>query len=318
MSDHRKFDDIHDLLVRADAPKMHFDLERAVREGRRVRTRRRVAFAGGACAAVAAAAVAFSTIGPGLDHDPLPAGPSPSASTSGRTSADLLDGRYAVEVVSGATNDQPNVILYSVRDGKRTQLAGTRAAPPVVSVGRTEADANGVMLGVAPARATHFDVVAGGAQGGISVDRQPLPGTEFQAIAIEFANATEASKYNDVIWQDDKGIVRDSGAGPVVSALIPGTRDRAYADGDLRRMGVFSDEGGVAGPLFDLPETVGVVQRGKRDEATNTWTWRATIALLTTSSPDPDLDLTWSAGTIAGKQVVIPATEVWGGLYSST
>lgn len=311
MSDPREFDDIHDLLMHTDAPKMHFDVDRAVRQGKRVRTRRRFALAGGAVAVIAAAAVSFGTMGAGLDGDTLPAGPSPSS--SGRVSADLLDGRYAVEVVSGAAKEQPNVTLHSVTDGKRTQLAGIRATPQVVSVGRTESDADGVMLGVAPARATQFSVVAGGAQGEISVDTQPLAGTEFQAIAIAFENATEAAKYSDVIWLDDKGIVRDSGAGPVSSALIPGTRDRVYADSGLWRMGVFSDDGGVAGPLFKLPETVGVVQRGKRDEATNTWTWTATIALLEPPSTTPDLDLTWTPGTNAGAQVVIPSDGGLGG-----
>lgn len=91
MSDFDQHDDIHDLLVRAPAPEMHFHLDDAMRLGKRVRRRRRIAAAGGGLAATAAVALTVTLALPGQPAPTLqPAGPSPSATTSTESTA-LVD-----------------------------------------------------------------------------------------------------------------------------------------------------------------------------------------------------------------------------------
>lgn len=91
MSDLNQHDDIHDLLVRAPAPEMHFHLDEAVRLGKRVRLRRRLAAAGGGLAAAAAVALTVTLALPGEPAPTLqPAGPSPSTTTSAESTS-LVD-----------------------------------------------------------------------------------------------------------------------------------------------------------------------------------------------------------------------------------
>jgi hypothetical protein len=297
MSDPQGYDDIHDLLVRSEAPDMRFDLDGAVRQGKRVRAVRRVAVAVGGLAAVGAAAVAFGALGPSIGNDALPAGPSPSVTTTGRVSAELLDGRYAVEVIPGAGTDQPNVIFYKVDGAKRTRLAGSSAAPDVVSVG-TGSGADGVMLGTAPATATGFMTATTDVKGGLTTDAAPLPGTDFQALAIRFDTAAEVDRYVTTYWLDESGSVH-SGAGTILpSAAIPGAQERLFVDRENRQMGSIGSGGGSLTPLTRDP-WLGTGEKSEIDG----WTWRTTVLLPRGAH---DVSYHWASGATPGKVTVLP------------
>lgn len=299
MSEHRDFDDIHDLLVRADAPEMHFDLDGAVRQGKRVRAVRRVAVAAGALAAVGAVALAFGALGSSIGNEALPAGPSPSVTTTGRVSAELLDGRYAVEVIPDATTNQPNVIFYRVDGGERTQLAGSSAAPTVVSVG-TGSGAAGVMLGTAPATATAF-LTATTNGGGWTTDFAPLPGTDFQALAIRFDTPSEVDGYVTTYWLDESGRVH-SGVGTILpSAAIPGTKQRVFADRENRQMGSIGSGGGSLSPLTREPW----LSTGEKSEIDG-WKWRTTVLLPRGAH---DVTYNWAPGATPGQVDVLPLDD---------
>lgn len=91
MSDFDQHDDIHDLLVQAPAPEMQFHLDDAVRLGKRVRLRRRIAAAGGGLAAAAAVALTVTLALPGEPAPTLqPAAPTPSATSTTESTA-LVD-----------------------------------------------------------------------------------------------------------------------------------------------------------------------------------------------------------------------------------
>ncbi len=300
MSDHREFDDIHDLLVRTAAPEMRFDLDLAVRQGKRVRAVRRVAVSVGALAAVGAVAFAFGALGPGIGTDALPAGPSPSVTTSGRVSAELLDGRYAIEVIPGAATDQPNVIFYKVDDGKRIQLAGSSASPDVVSVG-TGSGADGVMLGTAPATATGFMTATSALTAGLTTDFAPLPGTDFQALAVRFDTPAEVDRYVTTYWLDESGRVH-SGVGTILSsATIPGTQERLFVDRENRQMGSIHTGGGSLTPLTREPW----LDTGEKSEIDG-WKWRTTVLL---PRGVHDVTFNWNSGTTPGKVYVLPLDD---------
>ncbi|GAA4120458.1 hypothetical protein GCM10022415_22110 [Knoellia locipacati] len=83
MSDLDQHDDIHDLLVGAPAPRLHYDLDATLRTGQRIRARRRLAAAGGGVVGLAAAATALALVLPGTPSASVaPAGPSLSGSVS--------------------------------------------------------------------------------------------------------------------------------------------------------------------------------------------------------------------------------------------
>ena len=139
-------DPILELLAAPPNPSMSVD-EDAVHAGGRRRVRRRALrrTAVGVAGVAGAAAFAFAAIGSDCDRaSTLPAGPPPAVSTVGRISVELLDGRYAVELVPGTSANQPLVAFHAVRGGERYQLGTSSTMPEMVdrtSVFETEPDA---------------------------------------------------------------------------------------------------------------------------------------------------------------------------------
>lgn len=280
-------DPILELLASPPSPSLSVD-ENAVYAGgrRRVRQRalRRTAF--GVAGVMAASAVAFAAIGPGFGGEALPAGePSVSAQKPHATSALVLDGTYAVEVITGAAPDQPNVKFYKVDNGKRTYLAGSLVDPTVVSFG-TGTGADGVMLGTAPADASKFSNLAD-APGGFSMDQQLLPGTDYQAVALKFDDAKDVDTYKDTLWMSDNGdgLVRDGMGNVLPSAKV--VDDTFFVDGEQRTVGVFTRDGAYTKPLTGGETTT----LGYGERANGQWSWRS-ITLLPAGATK--VEFTWS------------------------
>ena len=283
-------DPILELLAAPPNPPMSVDEDAVLTGGRRRLRRRNLRRAGlGAGAAAAAAAVAFSVIGGTGGGTALPAGPSPTASTGLRVSAPVLDGRYAVEVVPGAPTDQPNVWFYSVTDGKEQRLAGSDASPDVVSLG-TGSGAEGVMLGTAPAdAATFLTVTRDGTKGGIQTDQQPLPGTDYQAVALKFDDPKEVDSYVDTIWLDPDGRVH-SANGQVLPSTKIADGDTFFVARDSGVMGTFMADGsgGSTRPLSGSATTT--MGYGLKEDGGD-WTWTS-VTLLPAGATD--VSFTWA------------------------
>ena len=288
-------DPILELLAAPPNPSMRVD-EDAVHAGGRRRVRRRAARRGtlGLMGVVGAAAIAFATLGGGVAGDALPAGPSPSQGSAGRVSADVLDGRYAVEVVPGAPSGQPNVIYYrkQTQTGAMIRLAGSDASPDVVSLG-TGSGAEGVMLGTAPADATAFlTVTRDGGGGGVEGDQQPLPGTDYQAVALKFENPAETQGYLDTIWLDGDGVVHHATGEVIPSVPVPGSEDRIFV---ARPQGQLMGVIGAAGGSHRLLQQAGLTALGYGEKLDDgDWTWRSSALL---SADARDVAFRWSPST---------------------
>ncbi|MEO7269121.1 MAG: hypothetical protein ABIW49_07935 [Knoellia sp.] len=298
-------DPILELLAAPPNPSMSLD-EHSVYAGGRRRLRRRTLrrTAVGVVGAVGVAAIAFGALGSGAGNDALPAGPSPTAASSGRVSAELLDGRYAVEVIPGAGKDQPNVIFYSITNGRRTQLAGSSASPDVVSLG-TGSGADGVMLGTAPADATTFanitrsDDSSNG--GGLNMDQQPLPGTDYQAVALDFEKAGGVDSYVDTIWMNAAGEVRNAQGQRLPSVRISAT-ETVFVSHDDAEMGVFMPGGSASRPLGKGESTT--LGYGEKPEE-GSWSWNS-VTLLPEGSRD--IKLVWADAATKIDPVIFPST----------
>lgn len=283
-------DPILELLAAPPSPSLFVD-EHAVYAGGRRRLRRRTLRRTGigVVGVVGAAAIAFGALGTGVDNDALPAGPTPSVSTAGRVSAELLDGRYAVEVIPGAAADQPNVIYYrkQTETGAMIRLAGSDASPEVVSLG-SGSGAEGVMLGTAPADLAKSLTVAPGAKGGVQQDEAVLPGTDYKAYALKFDDPTDVENYKGTVWMDDtgSGIVRDAMGNRLPSTKLAGT-DTFFVAREAKVIGVFTTDGGSTKPLPAGPATMGYGQQDKD----GLWSWRS-VTLLPTGAHS--IDFTWS------------------------
>lgn len=279
-------DPILELLAAPPSPSLSVD-EQAVYAGGRRRLRRRTLRRTGigVIGVVGVAAVAFGTLGPGVDTDALPAGPTPSSAGGVRASAEVLDGRYAVEVVPNAPSGQPNVIFYAIKDGRRQQLAGSDATPDVVSMG-TGSGAEGVMLGTAPADATQFLTVLDSGRGGVAMDEQPLPGTAFQAVALDFESPGDVERYRDTIWKNTDGEVRNARGDRLPSAAVA-AGETFFVARESNVMGLFTAEGGSTKRLNLGPEST-TMGLGQRDDVTG-WTWRS-LTLLPAGAGDVEFD----------------------------
>lgn len=283
-------DPILELLAAPPNPPMSVD-EDAVHAGGRRRLRRRTLRRTGIglVGVVGATAIAFSTLGSGVGGEALPAGPSPTIASGFRVSAELLEGRYAVEVVPDAPSGQPNVIFHSVTNGERQRLAGSDASPDVVSMG-TGSGAEGVMLGTAPAdAATFLTVTRDGTKGGIQTDQQPLPGTDYQAVALKFDDPKEVDSYVDTIWLDPDGRVH-SANGQVLPSTKIADGDTFFVARDSGVMGTFMADGsgGSTRPLSGSATTT--MGYGLKEDGGD-WTWTS-VTLLPAGATD--VSFTWA------------------------
>lgn len=299
-------DPILELLAAPPNPPMSVD-EDAVHAGGRRRLRRRTLRRTGIglVGVVGATAIAFSTLGSGVGGEALPAGPSPTIASGFRVSAELLEGRYAVEVVPDAPSGQPNVIFHSVTNGERQRLAGSDASPDVVSMG-TGSGAEGVMLGTAPAVATAFLTIVrdGSGSGGQQWDDQPLPGTDYQAVALRFDDPKDVDSYVDTVWTNADGEVR-SATGLLLPSVSIGGGDRFFVARDANVMGVFvaDGSGGSTRPLSK--EATTTMGYGEKPDGGD-WTWRS-ITLLPRGATD--VSFTSDAMTVvAGTTLTLTAT----------
>lgn len=290
-------DPILELLATPPNPPMSVD-EHSVHAGGRRRLRRRALrrTGFGVMGVVGAAAIAFGALGTGVGTDALPSGPSPSVSSSGRVSVELLDGRYAVEVLPNAGRDEPNVISYSVKDGKRQQLAGSSATANVVSMG-TGSGAEGVMLGTAPAEARQFLALTKTGTGGVAIDHADIPGTDFQAIALDFDDAQDIDGYVTTYWLGGGGEVRSADGTWLPSAAVPGGIERVFADRDNGQLGFISSEGGTLRPL----SAPGPVTTSRLAPGGDMWRATATAVLPLDAV---DVRFTWKGGSPGDVTVV--------------
>lgn len=283
-------DPILELLAAPPTPAMSVDEDAVHTGGRRRLRRRNLRRAGlGAGAAAAAAAVAFAVVGGPVGGSALPAGPSPTTSSTLRVSAPVLDGSWSVEVRPGAPEDQPNIVFYEGSGSSRHQLAGSRADANVVSLG-TGSGAEGVMLGTAPADATTFlTVTRDGTKGGIQTDQQPLPGTDYQAVALKFDDPKEVDSYVDTIWMDPDGRVH-SANGQVLPSTKVADGDTFFVAKDSGVMGSFMADGsgGSTRPLSTGPTTE--MGYGTKEDGGD-WAWTS-VTLLPAGATD--VSLTWA------------------------
>ena len=317
-------DPVLDLLAAPPSPPMSVDITAVYAGGRRRlrrRTLRRTGF--GVGAAAAAAAVAFAVVSPGVGGEALPAGPSPSSSTtsSQRVSAEVLDGRYAVEVIPNAAADQPNVIYYrkQTETGAMIRLAGSDASSEVVSLG-SGSGAEGVMLGTAPADATAFLTVTRdmSSTGGVKLDQQPLPGTDYQAVALQFDDPKDVDGYVDTIWTNAVDEVRSANGTMLPTVPIAGG-DRFFVARESGVMGVFmaGGRGGSTRPLSG--KTTTTMGYGERPD-NGAWAWTSATLLPEGAH---DVSFTWAhaqshtkvtvkslgTGEVAYAQATAPGTD---------
>lgn len=287
-------DPILELLAAPPSPALSVDEDAVYAGGRRRLRRRALRRTGiGVVAVVGAAAVAFGALGADVDRRTLPAHPTPSISSSTYVSAPLLDGRYAVEVVPDAGPDQPNVIFHRIENGTRVRLAGSSATPDVVSLG-TGSGADGVMLGTAPAAATMLQPVTERGHGGFSMDQQALPGTDYQAVALDFENPGDVDTYVDMVWVNAAGEVRDSTGSRLRGTKLSAT-DTFFVMDRVREMGVFTENGVMTKPLDEGPVTT--LGHGERSED-GAWAWRV-VTLLPAGARDVTYewaDADWTSG----------------------
>ncbi|MFW5472220.1 hypothetical protein ACOCJ5_02830 [Knoellia sp. CPCC 206450] len=284
-------DPILELLAAPPAPSMSVDEDAVHAGGRRRLRRRNLRRAGlGAGVAAAAAAVVVAVAGSPVGGSALPAGPSTSVDGGRRVSAALFDGSWTIEVRPGAPADQPNIVFYKGSGSLRQQLAGSSADPTVLSMG-TGSGAEGVMLGTAPADATTFlTVTRDGTKGGIQTDQNPLPGTDYQAIAVKFDDPKEVDTYVDTIWMDPDGRVHSADG-----TVLPGTKitdgDTFFVARDSGVMGAFMADGsgGSTRPLSQEQSTT--MGYGTKTDGGD-WSWTS-VTLLPAGATD--VSFTWSS-----------------------
>ncbi|GGB72616.1 hypothetical protein N798_11485 [Knoellia flava TL1] len=281
-------DPILELLAAPPSPAMSVDEDAVHTGGRRRLRRRNLRRAGvGAGAAVAAAAIAFTTLGSGLGGEALPAGPSTSVDAGRRVSAALFDGDWSVEVRPGAPADQPNVMFYKGSGTSRQQLAGSSADATVVSMG-TGTGADGVMLGTAPADAEQFlTVTRDGTTGGVEQDTKPLPGTDYQAIALRFEVPAQTENYVDTFWTNAVDEVR-SARGELLPSVPTNDGDRFFLAREAGTMGVFMADGsgGSTRPLTTGESTT--MGYGQKPDG-GAWSW-SSVTLLPEGARDVRLE----------------------------
>ena len=226
-------DPILELLAAPPNPPMSVD-EYAVHAGGRRRLRRRTLRRTGigVVGVVGAAAIAFGTLGADVDNDALPAGPSPTSVVGSRASADVLDGRYAVEVVPNAPSGQPNVIFYAIKDGRRQQLAGSDASPGRRLDGdrRRRRRRHARARPPPPRPIPHHHPDDRGQWVASRWTGSRCPGTDFQAVAIDFETARDPTATSTPSGSTPRAIVRHANGTLIPSVLVPGTQDRLFVD----------------------------------------------------------------------------------------
>ncbi|KGN33944.1 hypothetical protein N802_07370 [Knoellia sinensis KCTC 19936] len=300
MSDFQQHDEIRDLLVRAPAPHLHYDLDATLSTGRRVRRRRRLAMGGGAAVVLAAGAIGFAAVGPLPDRSVLP-GASDVSTAGDRVTSRVLSSRYAVELDRAAKPGQDDVTLFRVDDNwKNVRLSATRSTPDGVSLVRA-AGSDTVMIGTAPARAASLMVVTDGVVELPYLDKVPLPGTDQQAIGVEFRDAATADAYRDVVWTDGSGAFNAKGQ-PLTSAWLPASESTLLLYPDQRLMADLRPNGGQVEKY--APGSTPWLGLDLDSRATRLQFLSAAFALPNTGRAATDVTVTWNTGATTPATVV--------------
>lgn len=297
MSDHQH-NDIHDLLVRAPVPDLHYDLDATLTTGRRVRRRRRLSAAGGGLVAAGAVAVTLALTGTLPTNESLP-----SSRNDVRSSVEMLDYRYAVEVRPRG-DGRLAVATYSVSAGKRTRLATWSAATRGLTLAPTDVG-NGIRFAVAPASARHFIPLAeNGASPLMNGVGIPLPGTAYQAVAFSALQGGPTEKLADVIWTDDNGAYDTNGH--VLPSFINPTTDETLVVDPQRRLFLRQKVGAGSGSDYPAGSTPWVADSfDTRTDAIQVLS--GTFAIPTKGAAATDISVKWSNGasspaTVLGAQ----------------
>ncbi|KGN39624.1 hypothetical protein [Knoellia subterranea] len=312
MPDFDHFDDarvVRDLLTATPTPDLRYDVNATLRTGHRVRTRRRLAAAGGGvvAAGIVAATLALSGVLP--TDDALPSGRNDSQ-VAGRSSVELLDYRYAVEVQPSA-DGQVSVTSYSVDAGKRTKLDSWSARRGVVSLAPKDVT-DGIRFAVAPARGRTFMAIGPSglipALQGVAV---PLPDTDLQAVAFQGAANLPpglSGEVQDVIWTDELGAYDQDGAA-VPSVVDPLTGEMTFVDPKTRLFMVQRPNGSSGS---DYPEGSTPWAADDMDSRTNDiQVLSGTFAIPTKGGAATDLIVTWNIGDTTPGTPVAPNSGEW-------
>ncbi len=273
-------DEISTLFHEASAPSMGVDPYAVLAGGRR-RRHRHIAAVSSAMTALAAVAIVAAVNGLGgqglANRVPADGSGTPKATASATMGSDTpfrsstgatIPGPSKV-VVEVDPSQEGNLGYYSVdAGGKRTLLARSQVALPSPSAPAdgwssavtwgTGSTAPHLLIGVLPASAEQWAIVAPGATGGAAGDHAPLLGTGLQAFLSVYDNASDASKVTGLVWIDGTGIVRDQD-GVVPTAILQqparagasllGVDEVGFVDARLSVWGTFTSTGSSTAPI---------------------------------------------------------------------
>jgi hypothetical protein len=239
------------------------DPAEVLQTGQHVLRRRRLAAVGGAVATVLVAGLAtWSALGAGTDRASVPAGQgrTTASGTSGVTAvldafSDLAgpDGRalaipgpQRVAVTVDPTR-APDLVYSEVDAAGGLVPLGGSSLDGVTPLGATWGTAGvgpHVLVGVLPARAVQLQLVTPPTDEGghaATTVTAPLPGTERQAFAVRFAEASDVQGVRHLLWWDEDGSVRDENGALVPSvALGDPAGTVVFVSEPLGRFGTFS------------------------------------------------------------------------------
>ena len=135
------------------------------------------------------------------------------------------------------------------------------------------------MLGTAPADATAFLTVtrADSGLGAQHWDQQPLPGTEYQAVALQFDDPKNVDAYVDTIWTNSLGEVH-SARGELLPSVPTNDGDQFFLAREAGTMGVFMADGsgGSTRPLTSGDSTT--MGYGTKVDGAD-WAWNSVTVL---------------------------------------
>ena len=176
------------------------------------------------------------------------------------------------------------------------------------------------MLGTAPADATAFLTVTRdmSSTGGVKLDQQPLPGTDYQAVALQFDDPKDVDGYVDTIWTNAVDEVRSANGTMLPTVPIAGG-DRFFVARESGVMGVFmaGGRGGSTRPLSG--KTTTTMGYGERPD-NGAWAWTSATLLPEGAH---DVSFTWAhaqshtkvtvkslgTGEVAYAQATAPGTD---------
>ncbi len=263
-------DEIATLFHEAATPTMAVDPYAVLAGGRRRRRRRTLAVgAAAATAATVAVAVTAASLGGADLADPLPAGRTDTSATATSATLDIGNpvdntgtpipgpSRFAVTVDPARSDVDGNLGYYTVGpDGRRTLLArsdirlpsgsAVSGERPSVTWG-TGSAAPHVVIGVLPAGATQWTLIAAGATGGSYSDDAPLPGVGLTAFAAIYEKAGDAGDVTGIVWRDRDGVVWDQTGRLAATDLGGGVL--GFVDPRLSVWGSFGDSTIATAPL---------------------------------------------------------------------